>query len=185
MLPLLRLLKPSFKKYWPSSEWRTVCRSRAPSGCGLNDVKTLISRAEEAQMFVVFTRVDRRPGREGIGCVLIEKGTPGFSVTGTYHTMGGENLHEIRFEDCILPPENLIVREDGFRRLLSAFNTQRCLNPAISLGLAEGAIEEAVRYVKERKAFGRAIGEFQGMRWKIAEMYKDIEVGRSMLYRAW
>ncbi|MGA7863289.1 MAG: acyl-CoA dehydrogenase, partial [Stellaceae bacterium] len=102
----------------------------------------------------------------------------------TYHTMGGENLHEVRFEECILPPENLVLREDGFRKLLSAFNTQRCLNPSISLGLAEGALEEAVRYAKERKAFGRAIGEFQGMRWKIAEMYKDIEVGRSMLYRA-
>jgi alkylation response protein AidB-like acyl-CoA dehydrogenase len=150
----------------------------------LNGVKTLISRADEAQMFVVFTRVDRRPGREGIGCVLVERGAPGFSVTGTYHTMGGENLHEIRFEDCILPPENLVLREDGFRKLLSAFNTQRCLNPSISLGLAEGALEEAVRYAKERRAFGRAIGEFQGMRWKIAEMYKDIEVGRSMLYRA-
>src|ERR1700759_3852274 len=99
----------------------------------LNGVKTLISRADEAQMFVVFTRVDRRPGREGIGCVLVEKGTPGFAVTGTYHTMGGENLHEIRFEDCILPPENLVLREDGFKKLLSAFNTQRCLNPSISL----------------------------------------------------
>ncbi len=156
----------------------------AANALRLNGVKTLISRAEEAQMFVVFTRVDRQPGRAGIGCVLVEKGTPGFSVTGTYHTMGGENLHEIRFEDCELPPENLVLREDGFRKLLSAFNTQRCLNPSISLGLAEGALEEAVRYVKERRAFGRAIGEFQGMRWKIAEMYKDIEVGRSMLYRA-
>src|SRR5216683_7801665 len=109
----------------------------------LNGVKTLISRADEAQMFVVFTRVDRRPGRAGIGCVLVERGTPGFSVTGKYHTMGGENLHEIRFEDCLLPPENLVLREDGFRKLLSAFNTQRCLNPSISLGLAEGALEEA------------------------------------------
>ena len=118
----------------------------------LNGVKTLISRAEEAGMFVVFTRIDKKPGREGIGCVLVEKGTPGFSVTGTYHTMGGENLHEIRFEDCELPPENLVL-EDGFRKLLSAFNTQRCLNPSISLGLAEGAFEEAVKYVKERTAF--------------------------------
>ena len=150
----------------------------------LNGVKTLISRADEAGMFVVFTRVDRQPGRAGIGCVLVERGTPGFAVTGKYHTMGGENLHEIRFEDCVLPPENLVLREDGFRKLLSAFNTQRCLNPSISLGLAEGALEEAVRYVKDRKAFGRAIGEFQGIRWKIAEMYKDIETGRSMLYRA-
>ena len=149
----------------------------------LNGVKTLISRAEEAGMFVVFTRVDRKPGREGIGCVLVEKGTAGFSVTGTYHTMGGENLHEIRFEDCELPPENLVL-EDGFRKLLSAFNTQRCLNPSISLGLAEGALEEAVKYVKDRRAFGRAIGDFQGMRWKIAEMYREIEAARSVLYRA-
>ena len=149
----------------------------------LNGVKTLISRAEEAGMFVVFTRIDKKPGREGIGCVLVEKGTPGFSVTGTYHTMGGENLHEIRFEDCELPPENLVL-EDGFRKLLSAFNTQRCLNPSISLGLAEGALEEAVKYVKERRAFGRAIGDFQGMRWKIAEMYREIEAARSVLYRA-
>jgi alkylation response protein AidB-like acyl-CoA dehydrogenase len=150
----------------------------------LSGVKTLISRAEEAQMFVVFTRVDRRPGREGIGCVLVERDTAGLAVTGTYHTMGGENLHEVRFADCELPPEHLVLREDGFKKLLSAFNTQRCLNPSISLGLAEGALEEAVRYAKERRAFDRAIGEFQGMRWKIAEMYKDIEVGRSMLYRA-
>jgi alkylation response protein AidB-like acyl-CoA dehydrogenase len=149
----------------------------------LNGVKTLISRAEEAGMFVVFTRIDKTPGREGIGCVLVEKGTPGFSVTGTYHTMGGENLHEIRFEDCELPPENLVL-EDGFRKLLSAFNTQRCLNPAISLGLAEGALEEAVKYAKERHAFGRAIADFQGMRWKIAEMYREIEAARSILYRA-
>jgi len=75
----------------------------------LNGVKTLISRAEEAGWFVVFTRVDKKPGREGIGCVLVEKGTPGFTVTGSYHTMGGENLHEIRFEDVELPPENLVL----------------------------------------------------------------------------
>jgi alkylation response protein AidB-like acyl-CoA dehydrogenase len=149
----------------------------------LNGVKMLISRAEEAQVFVVFTRVDGKLGREGIGCVLIEKGTPGFAVTGTYHTMGGENLHEIRFEDCELPPENLVL-EDGFRKLLSAFNTQRCLNPSISLGLAEGAFEAAVEYAKQRRAFGRAIGDFQGMRWKIAEMYREIEAARSLLYRA-
>ncbi len=150
----------------------------------LTGVKTLISRAPEACMFVVFTRINKQPGREGIGCVLVERGTPGLAVTGTYHTMGGENLHEVRFDDCELPLENLVIRDDGFKRLLSAFNTQRCLNPSISLGLAEGALEESVKYMRERKAFGRAIGDFQGMRWKLADMYKDIEVGRSMLYRA-
>jgi alkylation response protein AidB-like acyl-CoA dehydrogenase len=150
----------------------------------LKGTKTLISRVDEAGTFVVFTRVNKRPGREGIGCVLIDKGTPGFEVTARYHTMGGENLAEIVFDDCDLPLENLILKEDGFRKLLSAFNTQRCLNPSISLGLAEGAFEESVRYMRNRTAFGKPIGDFQGMRWKLAEMYRDIEVGRSILYRA-
>jgi len=150
----------------------------------LNGVKTLISRVDEAQAFVVFSRVNKQPGREGIGCVLIERGTPGFSCTARYHTMGGENLAEIQFQNCELPLENLIIREDGFRKLLSAFNTQRCLNPSISLGLAEGAFEEAVKYARERTAFGRSIGEFQAIRHKLAEMYRDIEASRSLLYRA-
>jgi alkylation response protein AidB-like acyl-CoA dehydrogenase len=147
-------------------------------------VKTLVSRAEEAGAFVVFTRVNGRPGRDGIGCVLVEKGTPGLVLAGKYHTMGGEYLQEVRFEDCELPAENLLLGEGGFKQLLSAFNTQRCLNPAISLGLAEGAFDEALRYARERVAFGRPIGEFQGMRWKLATMYHEIEAGRGLLYRA-
>ena len=147
-------------------------------------VKTLISRADEAEWFVVFSRIDGKPGRDGIGCVLVNRNTPGFGVTARYHTMGGENLAEIQFEDCDVPVENVVLREGGFRKLLSAFNTQRCLNPSVSLGLAEGAFEEAIKYARDRTAFGRRIGEFQGMRWKLAEMYRDIEVGRSILYRA-
>ena len=150
----------------------------------LKGTKTLISRAREAGMFVVFTRVDGSPGGKGIGCVLLEPDTKGFAVTGTYHTMGGENLHEIQFDDCELPLENLVINEDGFRRLLSAFNTQRCLNPSISLGLAEGAFDEAVNYVRERTVFGRPIADHQGVRWKLADMFKDIEAGRGLLYRA-
>jgi alkylation response protein AidB-like acyl-CoA dehydrogenase len=150
----------------------------------LNGSKTLISRVKEAGLFIIFTRVNKQPGGGGIGCVLLEPGTPGFVVTGIHHTMGGENLASISFENCELPLENLVLRENGLKKLLGAFNTQRCLNPSISLGLAEGAFEEAVRYARDRTAFGKPIGEFQGMRWKLAEMYRDIEVGRSMLYRA-
>jgi alkylation response protein AidB-like acyl-CoA dehydrogenase len=150
----------------------------------LNGTKTLISRADEAHCFIVFTRVNGEPGREGIGCVLVDPKTPGFEVTARYHTMGGENLAEIQFHDVELPLENLIIRHDGFRKLLSGFNTQRCMNPSVSLGLAEGAFEEAVKYSRDREAFGRPIGSMQGMRWKLAEMYRDIEVGRSILYRA-
>ena len=150
----------------------------------LNGTKTLISRAAEAGMFVIFTRIDGKPGREGIGCVLLEPGTKGFAVTGTYHTMGGENLHEVQFNDCELPLENLVIREDGFRKLLTAFNTQRCLNPSISLGLAEGAFDETVAYTRERQVFGKPLAASQGVRWKLADMYKDIEAGRGLLYRA-
>jgi alkylation response protein AidB-like acyl-CoA dehydrogenase len=150
----------------------------------LNGVKTLISRAAEARMFVVFTRIDGRPGRDGIGCILVEADTPGFAVTGTYHTMGGENLHEVQFNDCELPLENLVIREDGFRKLLTAFNTQRCLNPSISLGLAEGAFDETVAYVRERQIFSKPLSASQGVQWKLADMFKDIEAGRGLLYRA-
>src|ERR1700742_2292048 len=150
----------------------------------LKGTKTLISRAREAGMFVVFTRVDGKPGREGIGCVLVDPIAKVFSATGTHHTMGGENLHEIQFDDCELPLENLVIHEDGFRKLLTAFNTQRCLNPAISLGLAEGAFDEAVAYVRERTIFNHPIADFQGIRWKLADMFKDIEAGRGLLYRA-
>lgn len=150
----------------------------------LKGVKTLISRAEEAGAFVVFARVDGQPGRDGIGCVLVERGTPGLVISGKFHTMGGENLHEVRFEDCELPAENLLLGAGGFKQLINAFNTQRCLNPSISLGLAEGAFDEALAYARERTAFGRPIGERQGMRWKLATMYHDIEAGRGLLYRA-
>ncbi len=135
-------------------------------------------------MFVVFTRIDKKPGRDGIGCVLLEAPAKGFAVTGTYHTMGGENLHEVQFTDCELPLENLVIREDGFRKLLTAFNTQRCLNPSISLGLAEGAFDETVAYVRDRQLFGKPLSASQGVRWKLADMYKDIEAGRGLLYRA-
>ncbi|HVZ07095.1 acyl-CoA dehydrogenase family protein [Rhodopila sp.] len=165
------------------ANYRTNCRVMSDRVI-LKGTKTLISRAPEAGMFIVFTRVDGKPGREGIGCALLEPDTKGFSVTGTYHTMGGENLHEIQFDDCELPLENLVIREDGFRKLLTAFNTQRCLNPSISLGLAEGAFDEAVNYVRERTVFAKPIADFQGVRWKLADMFKDIEAGRGLLYRA-
>ena len=150
----------------------------------VNGVKTLISRADIAEMLVVFTRVNKVPGAKGIGCVLVPGGAKGMTVKSSFHTMGGEYLSEVVFDNVELPLENLVLREDGMKKLLSAFNTQRCLNPAICLGLAEGALEEAVRYMRDRSAFGQKIGDFQGMRWKVADMYVEIEAGRGLLYRA-
>jgi len=150
----------------------------------VNGVKTLISRADIAEMFVVFTRVNKVPGAKGIGCVLVPGGAKGMTVKSSFHTMGGEYLSEVVFDNVELPLENLVLKEDGMKKLLSAFNTQRCLNPAICLGLAEGALEEAVRYMRDRSAFGRKIGDFQGLRWKVADMYVEIEAARGLLYRA-
>ena len=150
----------------------------------VNGVKTLISRANEAEWFVVFTRINGTPGRDGIGCVLVNRNTPGFEVTARYHTMGGEFLGEIQFNNVEVPVENVVLREGGFKKLLSAFNTQRCLNPSVSLGMAEAAFEEAIGYVRERTIRGHAVSEFQGIQWKLAEMYRDIEAGRALLYQA-
>jgi len=150
----------------------------------VNGVKTLISRADIAEMLVVFTRVNKVPGAKGIGCVLVPGGAKGMTVRSSFHTMGGEYLSEVVFDNVELPLENLVLKDDGMRKLLSAFNTQRCLNPAICLGLAEGALEEAVRYMRDRSAFGQKIGEFQGLRWKVADMYVEIEAARGLLYRA-
>jgi alkylation response protein AidB-like acyl-CoA dehydrogenase len=163
--------------------YRTNCEIRGHRVV-LKGVKTLISRADIAEMFVVFTRVSGVPGARGIGCVLVPGGVKGLTAKASYHTMGGEYLAEVIFDDVELPFENLVIRDNGMKRLLSAFNTQRCLNPAICLGLAEGALEQAVRYMRERSAFGQKIGDFQGMRWKVADMYIEIEAARGLLYRA-
>jgi alkylation response protein AidB-like acyl-CoA dehydrogenase len=165
----------------PSYKTNTVIKGDCAVVTG---VKTLISKTDVAEWFVVFSRIDGTPGRDGIGAVLVNRRTPGFAVKARYHTMGGEYLGELQFDHVEVPIENVILRQGGFKKLLSAFNTQRVLNPSVSLGLAEGAFEEAVKYVRERTIRGERVGDFQGIQWKLAEMYRDIEAGRSLLYRA-
>src|SRR5436305_1747192 len=104
----------------------------APFRCKLTDEQRRIvatvreltqgSRAGGASACVVFTRVSGKPGRDGIGCVLVERGTEGLVLAGKYHTMGGEYLQGVRLEDCELPAENLLLAEGGFKQLISAFN---------------------------------------------------------------
>jgi alkylation response protein AidB-like acyl-CoA dehydrogenase len=146
--------------------------------------KTLISRADIADVLIVFTRVNSVPGAAGIGCVLVPQGTKGLTAKPSYHTMGGEYLCDVVFDECEVPLDHLILRENSMKTLLNAFNTQRCLNASVCLGCAEGALEEAVKYMRDRKAFGQSIGDFQGMRWKGADMYIEVEAARGLLYRA-
>jgi len=150
----------------------------------LNGTKTLISRVDEADVYIVFTRVNGVPGSKGIGCALVEREIPGISTTATYHTMGGELLAEMQFDNVEIPLQNLVLHENSLRTLMNAFNTQRCLNPSICLGLAESSFEHSVRYLRDRNAFGSPIGDLQGMRWKGADMLIQIEAARGLLYRA-
>ena len=150
----------------------------------LSGTKTLISRADVAEGFVVFARVGDTPGIDGIGGVYVQRGTPGMTINSAYHTIGGEYLSEVVFDQCRVPADQLLVDSGGFKDLISAFNIQRCMNASISLGLAEGALEESIRYMRNREAYEQRIGDFQGMRWKVSEMYRDIEASRSLLYRA-
>jgi len=150
----------------------------------LSGTKTLISRADVAEGFVVFARVGDTPGIDGIGGVYVQRGTPGMTINSAYHTIGGEYLSEVVFDQCRVPADQLLIDAGGFKDLISAFNIQRCMNASISLGLAEGALEESIRYMRNREAYEQRIGDFQGMRWKVSEMYRDIEASRSLLYRA-
>ena len=150
----------------------------------LSGTKTLISRADVAEGFVVFARIGDTPGIDGIGGVYVERDTPGMSINSAYHTIGGEYLSEVVFDQCRVPADQLLIDAGGFKDLISAFNIQRCMNASISLGLAEGALEESIRYMRNREAYKQRIGDFQGMRWKVSEMYRDIEASRSLLYRA-
>lgn len=150
----------------------------------LNGRKTLISRADAAGLFLVYTRfVDDADGRP-IGAVLVEANTPGLEVTERFTTLGREGLYGVSFDDCRIPVGNVLVREDGFRRMLSAFNGQRCLNAAISVGIAQGAQDAALEYARNRHAGGKLLGAHQGIRWILADNAIQIEAARLLVHRA-
>ena len=118
------------------------------------------------------------------GSVLIERGAPGFIVGKTETHMSGEEHCALYFEDCEVPVENILVPEDGFRKMFSMFNIERMGNTSRSLALAQAAFDMAVEHAKDRKQFGKSLAEFQGIQWKIAEMKMKLEAGRLLLYRA-
>ncbi|WP_062207645.1 acyl-CoA dehydrogenase family protein [Streptomyces sp. NBRC 109706] len=150
----------------------------------LNGRKTLISRADVAQVFVVFTRFADDTGRRSIGAVVVDRDTPGLRVAERFSTLGGEGLYGVVFDDCRVPAGNLLVREDGFRKMLHAFNGQRCLNAAISVGIARGANEAALEHARGRVAGGQLLGAHQGIRWILADNAIQIEAARLLVHRA-
>jgi alkylation response protein AidB-like acyl-CoA dehydrogenase len=150
----------------------------------INGSKVLISRADVAGLFLTYVRFGDTPGSRGVGAVLIDRDTPGLRIGPGEETLGGERLFPVYFDDLRVPKEAVLVKEQGFRRMMTAFNGQRCLNSAISIGQAQGAFDEAVAYVKQRRQFGRPLADFQGLRWMVADMALDLDAARLLIYRA-
>ena len=151
----------------------------------LDGTKHWITGGGVSRTYVVFCRFGGIPGPAGIGAVIVEADTPGLRVSRRERAMGMRGIPEtvVEFERCRVPRENLIVGAGGFARLMSAYNGQRLGASAVALGLAQGAFELAVAYARERRQFGRAIAEFQGLRWMLADMAVAVDGSRQMIYR--
>jgi alkylation response protein AidB-like acyl-CoA dehydrogenase len=150
----------------------------------INGHKTLISRADVAGLFLVYVKFAGAEAGDGIGAVLVDRDTPGLEVGQRFQTLGGDGLFEVHFHDCHVDRDQVLVREDGMRRMLAAFNGQRCLNAAISVGIAQGAQDHAIAYAKARSQGGQPIADYQGIQWMLADNAIQIEAARLLVHRA-
>ena len=153
----------------------------------LNGSKIFITNGGVADTFIVFAMTDKSKGTKGISAFIVEKGFPGFSIGKKEDKLGirASSTTELIFENCIVPKENLIGKEGkGFGIAMKTLDGGRIGIAAQALGIAEGALEEAIKYMKERKQFGRPISAFQGLQWMVAEMSTKIEAARFLVYKA-
>jgi hypothetical protein len=158
-----------------------------PEGYVLSGQKRWITGAGTSRLYLVYCRMSERPGAEGIGGVLVERDQPGFRVGERDHTMGLRGIPEgrLHFDACRVARDHVLVGPpDGFKKLMRAYNSQRLGAATVALGLAQGAYELAVAYAQERRQFGRPIGDFQGIRWKLADMAIGIDAARLLIHRA-
>jgi hypothetical protein len=156
-------------------------------GFVLHGHKHYITGAGTSRLYLVFARFGGRPGAEGIGGILVERDTPGFRIGRREFMMGLRGIPEgeLHFEGCHVPRENLLVGPgDGFKKLMRAYNGQRLGAATVALGLAQGAWERALRYASQRRQFGRPIADFQGIRWKLADMAVGLDAARLLIHRA-
>ncbi len=153
----------------------------------LNGTKIFISTGDRAGAVIVFARTDPEDRKGGISALVVEPSCPGFSVGKFEQKMGmkASTTVELVFEDCRVPAENLLGDEGaGMKMALQGLNVGRIGIAAQALGIAQASLDEAVKYAHERKQFGRRIIDFQGIRWKIADMATSLEASRQMVYRA-
>lgn len=153
----------------------------------LNGSKIFITNGGVADTFIIFAMTDKSKGTKGISAFIVEKGFQGFSIGKKEDKLGirASSTTELIFENCVVPKENLIGREGkGFGIAMKTLDGGRIGIAAQALGIAEGALEEAIKYMKERKQFGRPISAFQGLQWMVAEMSTKIEAARFLVYKA-
>ncbi|WP_176598666.1 MULTISPECIES: acyl-CoA dehydrogenase family protein [Sphingobium] len=152
----------------------------------LNGTKRWCSGGGHADGYVVYCRMSDDPGAKGIGAVYVEKDAPGLTFGPNETLMGfrGVPSSDLYFDDARVPRENIIVPAGGFRKLMEAFDLERCGNATMSLGQASGALEDVLAYVQERRQFGKPIVDFQAVQLRLAEMQMRVDAARLLIYRA-
>ncbi len=160
---------------------------RQNGGYILNGSKLFITNGAEAEIIVVFATVDKSLRHRGMASFIVEKGTLGFSVGKLEHKLGirASSTAELLFEDCFVPEAHRLGDEgDGFRVALEAIDNSRITVAAQAVGIAQGAIDKALAYAKERQQFGQPIANFQAIQWMLADMATQIDAARLLTYRA-
>ena len=153
----------------------------------LNGSKTFITNGHYADAIVVIAATDKSKGTHGLSAFIVEKGTKGFRPGKKENKLGlrASDTSELIFEDCEIPAENLLGSEgEGFIDAMRVLDGGRISIAALSLGIARGALDSALKYVKERRQFGKAIAEFQGIQWKLADMATELDAARLLTQRA-
>ena len=152
----------------------------------LNGLKRWCSGGGHADGYVVYCRLSDDPGAKGIGAVFVEKDAPGISFGQQESLMGfrGVPSCDIFLDDAEVPLENIIVPAGGFKKLMEAFDLERCGNATMALGQASGALEDVMAYVQDRKQFGKPIVDFQAVQIRLAEMQMRVEAARLLIHRA-
>lgn len=153
----------------------------------LNGSKIFITNGGVAETFVVFAMTDKTKGTKGITAFIVEKDFPGFSIGKHEDKLGirASSTTELVFENCIVPKENMLGKEGrGFGIAMKTLDGGRIGVAAQALGIAEGALEEATKYMKERKQFGKPLSAFQGLQWMVAELDVKVEAAKLLVYKA-
>ncbi|MGL4253363.1 MAG: acyl-CoA dehydrogenase family protein, partial [Fusobacteriaceae bacterium] len=155
----------------------------------INGTKCFITGGGQAEALILIASTDPTKKLKGLSAIIVDKGTPGFSIGKTEDKMGirGSETVELIFENCRIPKSNLLGKEgEGFKISMIGLDGARIGIASQALGLAEGALNEAIEYSKEREQFGKPISSFQGISWYIADMATRIEAARHLInYAAW